>query len=117
MLLAELGPGDLVLFVLANHGLLGLPLLVQGVLVLVLIGGGVHLGLQVLVVHVLLALLQHPVVNALWFNRGMGPKIQGFISGLFSTVCIDRLCQWESMMATLSPGLKHQCTMEKSQQI
>ena len=54
---------------------------------------------------------------ALWVNRGMGPIIQGFISGLFSTVCIDRLCQWESMMATLSPGLKHQCTMEKSQQI
>ena len=55
--------------------------------------------------------------RALWFNRGMGPKIQGFISGLFSTVCIDRLCQGESMMVTLSPGLKHQCTMEKSQQI
>ena len=52
---------------------------------------------------------------ALWFNRG--PKIRGFISGLFSTVCIDRLCQWESMMVTLSPGLEHQCTMEKSQQI
>ena len=44
-------------------------------------------------------------------------KIQSFISGLFSTVCIDRLCQWESMMVTPSPGLKHQCTMEKSQQI
>ena len=54
---------------------------------------------------------------ALWFKRGMGPKIQGFISGLFSTVCIDRLCQRESTMVTLSPGLKHQCTMEKSQQI
>ena len=54
---------------------------------------------------------------ALWFNRGMGPRIQGFISGLFSTVCIDRLCQRESMMVTLSPGLKHQCTMEKTQQI
>ena len=53
----------------------------------------------------------------LWFNRGMSPKIQGFISGLFSKVCIDRLCQWESMMATLSPGLKHQCTMDKLQQI
>ena len=52
---------------------------------------------------------------ALWFNRGMGPKIQGFISGLFSTVCIDRLCQRESMMVTLSPGLKHQCTIEKTQ--
>ena len=39
------------------------------------------------------------------FNRGMGPRIQGFKSGLFSTVCIDRLCQWESMMVTLSPGL------------
>ena len=55
--------------------------------------------------------------HALWFNRGMGPKIQGFISGLFPTVSIDRLCQWESIMATLSPGLKHQCTMEKTQQI
>ena len=52
-----------------------------------------------------------------WFNRGMGPKIQGFISGLFSTVFTDRLFQQESMMVTLSPGLKHQCTMEKSQQI
>ena len=111
LLLAELGPGDPPLFVLVHHGLLALPLLVQGVLVLV------HLGLQVLVVHVLLALLQHPVVNALWFNRGMGPKIQGFISGLSSTVCIGRLCQGESMMVTLSPGFKHQCTMEKSRQI
>ena len=55
--------------------------------------------------------------TALWFKRGMGPKNQGFIFGLFSTVCIDRLCQRESMMVTLSPGLKHQCTMEKSQQI
>ena len=54
---------------------------------------------------------------ALWFNRGMGPKLQGFLSGLISTVCIYRLCQRESMMATLSPGLKHQCTMEKTQQI
>ena len=53
--------------------------------------------------------------TALWFNRAMGPKIQGFISGLFSTVCIDRLCQWESMLVTLSPGLKHQCTIEKTQ--
>ena len=64
--------------------------------------------------NLLLSLL---IFIALWFKRGMGPKIQGFISGLFSTECIDRLCQWESMMATLSPGLKHQCTMEKSQQI
>ena len=55
--------------------------------------------------------------KALWFNRGMGPKIQGFISGLFSTVCIDRLCQGESMMVTLSPGLKQQSTVEKTQQI
>ena len=54
---------------------------------------------------------------ALWFNRGMGSKIQGFISGLSSAMCIDRLCQRESMMVTLSPGLKHQCTMEKSPQI
>ena len=55
--------------------------------------------------------------SALWFNKGMGPKIQGFISGLFSTMCIDRLCQRESMMVTLSPDLKHQCTMKKTQQI
>ena len=39
--------------------------------------------------------------TALWFNRGVGPKIQGFISGLFSSVCIDRLYQGESMMVTL----------------
>ena len=44
-----------------------------------------------------------PRPHPLRFNRGMGPKIQGFISGLFSTVYIDRLC----MMTTLSPGLKH----------
>ena len=37
---------------------------------------------------------------ALWFNRGVGSKIQGFISGLFSAMCIDRLCQRESMMVT-----------------
>ena len=53
--------------------------------------------------------------NTLWFNMGMDPKIQAFKSGLFSTLCIDRLCQRESMTVTLSPGLKHQCTMEKSQ--
>ena len=35
----------------------------------------------------------------------MGPKIQGFISGLFSTVYIDRFCQRESMMVTLFPAL------------
>ena len=35
--------------------------------------------------------------TALWFNRGVGPKIQGLKSGLFSTVRIDRLCQQESM--------------------
>ena len=64
LLLAELGPGDLPLFVLVHHGLLALPLLVQGVLVLVLIGGGVHLGLQVLLVLVLLALQRQPVVKA-----------------------------------------------------
>ena len=29
-------------------------------------------------------------ILALWFNRGMGPKIQDFISGFFSTVCIGR---------------------------
>ena len=56
-------------------------------------------------------------IIALWFKRALGPKIQGFISGLFFTVCIDRLCQSESMMAKLSPGLKHQCTMEKTQKI
>ena len=55
--------------------------------------------------------------TALWFNRGMGPKIQGFIFGLFPTMFIDRLCQRESMITTMSPGFKHQCTMEKSQQI
>ena len=31
------------------------------------------------------------VDTPLWFKRGMGPKIQGFISGLFSTVCINFL--------------------------
>ena len=58
-----------------------------------------------------------PGSTALWFNRGIDPKLQGFMSGLFSTVRIGRLFQWESMMVTLSPGIKHQCTMEKSQQI
>ena len=66
-------------------------------------------------VHIAILGVSDTAAIALWFNRGVGPKIQSFISGLFSTVCIDRLCQRESMMVTLSPGRKHQCTMEKTQ--
>ena len=39
-------------------------------------------------------------IHALWFNRGMGPKVQGFISGLSSTVCIrvnrEKKCKLEA---------------------